>query len=220
MKSKYIALLAGGLISTLAPAAMSACIYTLTTDAPTYDVGAGTATVKVYLTETLTDGSTSFVNDPNRNGMFSTDFTVSRTSGDAAVISAVTRNAAQFADAMSSVTTSPTSASISNLADFMAASGPMIGVDGRLWLADLTLAAGSGTTPATFAVSVTSPGSSFITFPIPVDLYVLDADPAAQGLAADAFVPLTGTAFQVTVPEPTMLGFAVVSAAMLLRRRH
>ena len=183
--------------------------YSYVTDASSYDASGGSATVKVYLQETLTSGSPSLL--AAEGGIYGGGFKVDLLSGGGVKLNTFAANP---------VLTGPGSSTIgdtvmSALATIPlgAPSGPTADGSGRILLGSVTLIpGGGGSSPATFALErIDNLGGNTLTY---TNNYDMDFD-----LAAPAFLGATGqTTFTVAVPEPGSIALALTAGLLCLRR--
>ncbi|HET6247310.1 MAG TPA: PEP-CTERM sorting domain-containing protein [Tepidisphaeraceae bacterium] len=93
IRSRLLAAL--GIVFINGAVSYGAVSYSYVTDSPTYSANAAgqSLTVKVYLDETLTAGSTSLLTEGSPNGLVGAGFYAVETGGSGAAISAITANA-------------------------------------------------------------------------------------------------------------------------------
>lgn len=215
MQRKTICQWVGTCLVAATSHALGAVSYSYVTDLPSYDVSTGSASVKIYLKETLTGGSASLLGADAENGLFGAGFKASRTAGADVTITGFDPNTSLFGG---SVILGPTPATIfkaSVSTDILDASGPMPDGDGKTLLGTLNLGwAGTDSGAATFALErYDDSGFNTLSFTNGYDLDFNSADPAFNGA--------TGiTTFMTAVPEPASLGLLIGSCFLLARRRR
>jgi len=205
--------------------ANAAVSYSYVTDAPDYPAaGQGSAvTVKLYLLETLTGGSTSVINSDG--GLLGYGVRVNRTVGDAKITNYDGNNADFGTFPNPPPTVDPAGVPTYKFTQAIgssAATGVATGNGGAnaktsaVYLGNVTIAAGA--TTSTFQVlPYDNAGGNTLTNNSFFDLDFNNANPAFTGASA-----VTNTFTVSVVPEPTFAGVAVVlgAAGSLIRRRR
>lgn len=211
MKIKILSAAAGFCLALTGSHVPAAITYSYETDAAVYDVSSGSATVNIYLHETLTDGSTSLL--ATENGLLGYGFSVVRSSGDGAYFSAITSNTAAFGGLVSPHLTTG-SASLSDNVPLTSANGPVPDGSGLIFLGRITLALNeTGSAPTSFTLRRDNDlGGNTGTF---TNFYDIDFDSVEP-----EFAGATGSATFTVVPEPTAITLLALGGMGILRRRR
>ena len=225
MRTMQARLMSTGLI--LGPLCLSATAditYSYAMDQSIYNVAPGASqTVKIYLQETLDNGSTSLIQSDG--GLGGAGFKVQAPSGSAATITGVGFNPAFNYDA-GSINGSPAgqinqallTATSAKLLESTASGGVPLGSGadaGRVYLGTITIQAPL-TPGASTDFMLGRYGSGYDVITAGTNGYILDVDSAAPAYKGATDL----TTFTVSaVPEPTALGLTLTGSMLLLRRR-
>lgn len=200
------------LAHVLAGTARAAVSYSFSTDAAVYNGTSGTVQVNVYLTETLTGGSTSLIGD---DGLSGAAFRVQRVSGTGFAVSDLLFNPAFDGGPAFNVktVTPPATGSLTTASSFSHGVSFDAPGSGRVLLGTVVIGPGVGTADTTFAIDLYDANvGNVVTFG---DSFTALDDPSAT-----AFTPLHGgQTFVVAVPEPGR-GLAMASLVALVPRRR
>jgi hypothetical protein len=194
-------------------------------------------TLKLYLRETLTAGSTSLLGTAAapgvENGLFSGSVRITRTAGTTISLGAVTLNTVDWTGPTSS-TTSATEAKLSEAIGnsdthgvYLGNTGgvPANGLGNSVYLGTVVVTAGAGSGVNTFTVLRYDPirlGNT-VTYTNFLDMDVdSNANPAYTGTANAASISFESFTVLVNEPEPSCAAIATVfgAAATLIRRRR
>jgi hypothetical protein len=209
---------------TLAGSANAAVSYSYTTDQANYDATPGTpVTVKLYLLETLTQGSTSVINADG--GMLGVGMRVTRSGGQSA-LGPVTFNGTDFAGPTNVESTAATARFTEAIAAQAGTPGVKVNNGGAanqkangVYLGTVSVTGGTDPGVTTFALGTyDNLGGNSLTLNNFYDVDFTSANPAFTGASAAAAQTFTVT----VVPEPTFAGIALVAGAAgtMIRRRR
>jgi len=207
MRSKSMLILAGACLAMASNQSQAAVIYSYVTDAASYDVSGGSATVNVYLQETLSGGSlTQIGSSGSTSGLDGAAFNVEWVSGDSAKLVDLAYNPA-FDSVLNSKTKLPLTTSASLIESTLATSNG-VGLDGngRVFLGSVSLGSDVGSGLTTFSI-------------LPYDNNAGNII-SREGTLLDGPSPPTAATFTAVVPEPaSVLLFGLGGLVAIGRRR-
>ncbi|GEM_PF-5071445 len=209
MRSKAMGLLAGACVAYFGSTGLAAVSYSYVTDFASYNVSGGSATVNVYLQETLTGASVTQIGASGASsGLDGAAFKVQLDSGNSAKLLDLAFNPAFDAGVpFNSKSVTSTVASLTESTGFTS-NGVGLNADARVFLGSITLGNDLGVGLTTFTVLPYNNDAGNIISRL------------GGGVMLDDPTPPASAVFTAAVPEPVFFGMmGVISGGLLLRRR-
>ena len=208
MPSKPLIILAGACLTMCGSQVLAAVSYSFVTDATTYSLSGDSATVEVYLKETLTDGSLTQIGSSSlTSGLDGAAFKVQRDNGSSVKIVDLLFNDA-FDNVDPSIRLKLVNSTTAELSESTLRDTNGVGLTGdRVYLGSIVLGSDVGIGSSDFTVLSYSNRSGNIVSRFDGIGIFLD-DPTQPNSAT----------FNVAVPEPGTIGLLATAGLLCLRR--